>query len=304
MAHPAYERAREYGIEPAGVDILFCITGWFNGRGFEIHDRKTSIGRDHEPTLRQLCSSENMWSDTHESEFKRLRANGLFKKPDEDENAVYIAARTCNWLPTEKCFRLIKKVLYDVEGIYPTWTLEEHTGPPTFRDGSEHMTHRKGVLTARSAFGQLTRVSGLDLYPRYNSRQVLPDLVLFSHGSRLARVEVLSDHNKRDSWVSKWDAWRSPQADPTVWVFERREEAARFFNHLINKGKIELDGGRFRGELSNWSTDRINRRLQRSRTGHPAYESHDVVVTIPQLVGMSQTTAFELFDDFDIILTN
>jgi hypothetical protein len=301
MAHPAYERAREHGLTPASVQILICVSYWFNGYSFEIHNGKRNIGSDHEPTIRQLCSARNWWSEAHESEFKRLRANGFFKTPGEDENAVYIAARRCKWLPTEKCFRFIREILYDVEEMYPFWVLDEHTGPPTFRDGPEHMTHRKGVLASYWGFKQLNHVSSGDLYPRYDSRQVLPDLVLSSHGSRLARVEVLSDHNNRDSWISKWDAWRSRQDDPTVWVFERREEAARFFNHLINQGKIELDRGRFRGDLSNWSTDRINRRLQRSRKGSPAYASHDVVVTIPQLIGMSKFAAFELFDDFDII---
>jgi len=100
----------------------------------------------------------------------------------------------------------------------------------------------------------------------------------------------------------KFEQWRAEAAGPTIWVFENRKHVIRFWNHFIDQGLIETDGGRFGGKVNNWSPLRVNDRLRRSREGPPNYESHDVVWTIPGVLGGGRVDAFELLKDNNIIL--
>lgn len=288
-----FEKGQTYGLTPPEVRILFKVTAWFNGLTFKVHDRPYSIATEYEPTLRQLCgeSWEPDWDDAHD----RLTDRGLFKSEKRGENS-YIAGRRCQWAPTQNCLQIIEQIYTDQEKIYPEWVLDEHTRPPTFRDGSELMQHRKGVLAAKHLFGQLQRVTGVDTYPRVDLPQ-RPDLRLWRNGEQLARVEVLTNHRNTDTWEQKFEKWRVETAGPTVWLYENRENMVRFWNHLIDHGLIDLDGGRFGGRVSNWSPRRVNDRLRRSREGRPSYCSHDVVWTIPGVVSADPVDAFELFKD-------
>ncbi len=294
----SFDKAQTYGLGRNELVILFYVTAWFNGKSFPIHDRKTSIGSDFEPTLRQLCGDD--WKPEFDQAHERLIKRGFFKSEDRDEN-VYIAGRRCRWAPTETCMQVIEHIFSDEEQLYPAWALDEHTRPPTFRDGSELMEHRKGVLASKHLFGRLERVSGIDTYPRVNLPQ-RPDLRLWSHGNQLARVEVLTNHRNSDTWVRKFQKWRAKTAGPTIWIFENRENMVRFWNYLIDHQLIDLDGGRFGGRAKNWSPRRVNDRLRRSRNGRPNYGSHDVVWTIPGVVGADLVDAFELFKTNNIIL--
>lgn len=285
-----FEKAKTYGLERPEIVILFYVTAWFNGKTVRVHDHPVSIASAYEPTLRQLCSDD--WEPGFEKSHQRLIERGLFKSQDRDEN-IYIAGRRCRWSPTENCMQIIEHVFSDEERLYPDWILDEHTGPPTFRDGNELMLHRKGVLASKYLFGGLERVRGVDLYPRDHPQR--PDLRLFGNSEPLARVEVLTNHRNTDTWVNKFAKWRGEQAGPTVWIFENRENMVRFWNHLIDQGLIDLDGGRFGGRPKNWSPKRVNDRLRRSREGRPNYSSHDVVWTIPGVVGGDRVDAFELF---------
>ncbi|MUW13269.1 hypothetical protein GJ633_00360 [Halorubrum sp. CBA1125] len=288
-----FDKAQTYNLSRAEVIILFKVAAWFNGMTFEVHDHQCSISTDYEPTLRQLCGEH--WEPGFDEAHDRLIQRELFKSENRGEN-VYIAGRRCRWAPTENCMQIIEHIFSDQEKIYPDWVLDEHTRPPTFRDGSELLQHRKGVLASKHLFGGLERVSGVDVYPRINLPQ-RPDLRLFGHGEQLARVEVLSNHRNTDTWENKFTKWRSEKAGPTVWIFENRENMVRFWNHLISCGLIDLDGGRFGGRVKNWSPRRVNDRLRRSREGTPNYDSHDVVWTIPGVVGGGRIDAFELFKD-------
>jgi len=58
----------------------------------------------------------------------------------------------------------------------------------------------------------------------------------------------------------------------------------RFVNHFVRQKWIELDNGLFGGNPSNWSPERVNDRLRRSRNGRQEYHSHDVVTTILSLL--------------------
>lgn len=293
-----FEKAQTYGLEPADVYILSHVTAWFNGKKYRIHDRPISIATEYEPTLRQLCGDD--WKSSFDEAHERLIERGLFKSEKRDEN-VYVAGRRCRWAPTENCMQIIERIFSDQEQIYPAWVLDEHTRPPTFRDGSELLEHRKGVLASKHLFGSLERVHGVDTYPRINLPQ-RPDLRLWKHGDQLARVEVLTNHRNSDSWETKFEKWRLEEAGPTIWIYENRENMIRFWNHLINKGLIDLDGGRFGGRAKNWSPLRVNDRLRRSRKGPMDYESHDVVWTIPGVIGGDTVDAFELLRDNNIIL--
>lgn len=292
------EKAQTYGLEPSDVGILYYATAWFNGKTVSVHDRPVSIADAFEPSLRQLLGDD--WEPHFDQAHERLIKRGLFKTQSRDEN-VYIAGRRCQWAPTQDCMQIIEHIFSEVEKLHPSWVLDEHTRPPTFRDGSELLEHRKGVLASKRLFGGLERVSGVDTYPQIDIAQ-RPDLRLFGHGEQLARVEVLTNHRNTDTWEKKFSKWRSEQAGPTVWIYENRENMVRFWNYLITHGLIDLDGGRFGGRVKNWSPQRVNDRLRRSREGRPDYDSHDVVWTIPGVVDGSRFDAFELFRDYNIIL--
>jgi len=293
-----YDRAKTYGLNQTEVRILYKITAWFNGFTLRIHDSPRTIATDYEPTLEELCGDlwESGWGDAQ----ARLTDRGFFKDEDRGED-IYVAGRRCHWVPTKNCLKIIEQIFPNQEQVYPDWALDEHTRPPTFRDGSELMEHRKGVLAAKHLFGRLERVSGVDTYPRVNLPQ-RPDLRLWHHGDQLARVEVLTNHRNTETWREKFQNWRGQKAGPTIWVFENRENMVRFWNHLIDHEIINLDGGRFGGRVNNWSPQRVNDRLHRSRSGAPDYSSHDVVWTIAGIVGGDRVDAFELFDDYNIIL--
>ena len=288
-----FEKAKTYGLKRPEVLILYYVTGWFNGMTVTVHDRTISIATTYEPTLRQLCSDD--WEPSFDEAHERLIECGIFKSQSRGDN-TYIAGRRCRWAPTQDCMQIIEDIFSEEEQLFPSWVLDEHTRPPTFRDGSELLQHRKGVLASKHLFGSLERVTGVDTYPRIDIPQ-RPDLRLLSHGEQLARVEVLTNHRNTDTWEKKFETWRSEQAGPTVWIYENRENMVRFWNHLIDNGLIDLDGGRFGGRVKNWSPRRVNDRLRRSREGVPNYSSHDVVWTIPGVVGGDLVDAFELLKD-------
>lgn len=60
--------------------------------------------------------------------------------------------------PTERFFEVVKHLFADWEQLYPEWIPDEHTRPPMFRDDTELLEHRNGVLTAKELFGSLERV--------------------------------------------------------------------------------------------------------------------------------------------------
>jgi len=293
-----WERAKRYGLEKPAVVILFYVTVWFNDHTRVIHDRPARISTDYEPTLRQLCGDD--WQPGYDDVHERLIDRGLLKSDARDED-IRIAGRRCRWTPTDDAFEIIEYLFHDEEDIHPEWVLDEHPGPPTFRDGSELMEHRKGVMAAQHLFGSLERVVTTDTYPRVNLPQ-RPDIRLSGHGEQLARVEVLTDHNNTDSWETKFDAWKHPNAGATIWIFENRDHMISFWNHLLTQGLVELDGGRFGGRASNWSPRRVNDRLRRSREGPIPYKSHDISWTIPGVLEGSRVDAFEMLKRNNIIL--
>lgn len=292
------DRANRYGLKKPAVILLFYVTAWFNNKSIAVHDRTAMVATDYEPTLRQLCGDD--WKPAFDDVHDHLIDRGLFKSADRDED-VYVAGQRCRWVPTEDCLQIIEYIFKDEEQLYPDWILDEHPRPPTFRDGSELLEHRKGAMAAKHLFGNLERITSVDTYPRIDVPQ-RPDLRLSSHGDQLARVEVLTNHRNSDSWESKFETWSVKEAGPTIWLYENRENMVRFWNHLIDHDLLDLDGGRFGGRPQNWSPRRVNDRLRRSRTGRPNYTSHDAVWTIPGVATGDHVDAFELLKRNNIIL--
>lgn len=295
---PPLKRANRYSLEKPAVYILFHVAGWFNNMPVEVHDRTVRLATSYEPTLRQLLG--DTWQPHYDNVHEQLIERELFKSKDRGED-VYIAGRRCRWAPTENAMQIIENIFHDDDRLYPGWVLDEHSRPPTFRDGSELLEHRKGTIGAKHLFGGLERVVTTDTYPRIDVPQ-RPDLRLTGHGEQLARVETLTAHNNTDSWESKFNAWKHPKAGATIWLFENREHMVRFWNHFVTERTIELDGGRFGGRPSNWSPRRVNDRLRRSREGAMNYDSHDVSWTIPAVVEADRVDAFNLLKRNNIIL--
>lgn len=300
MSRDPREKAKRYGLEPPAVEILLCVTGWFSGRSFPFQNQQKRIGTDFEPTLRQLCSSLDLWGDQHPDVHKSLQDRGVFKSEDNGDN-IYCAGRRCKWLPTNNAMSIIEDIFADEKGVYAPWATDEHSNPPTYRDGSELMIHRKGVLAASKTFQQLEDFIHSDIYPVVNLPQ-RPDIRLYGRpAGALAQVEVLTSHNDRDAWESKFKAWGGDTVPPTVWVFENRIWMVRFVNHFVRQKWIELDNGLFGGNPSNWSPKRVNDRLRRSREGRQGYHSHDVVTTIPSLLEADPVQTHEFVEENNII---
>lgn len=283
MASNTGSLADKYSLRETETQILFCVAAWFSGFAFEIQERPYHIGRDPEPTLRQLCESNEMWGRQSERAHQAMIEGGLFKSPKRAES-TYLAGRRCKWLPTDEGLTLIEDLFEDHEPIYAPWATSEHTRPPTFRDGPELMEHRKGVMIAGESFNRLNDVTHNDYYPQGNLPQ-RPDLRIYGTAPEpLARIEVLTSHENSDTWENKFTAWQSKQAGPTIWLFENRRGMVRFWNHLVRHGFIQLDNGMFGGQAQNWSATRVNDRLQRSRDGRHAYASVDLCWTIPGML--------------------
>lgn len=283
MASDSRRLADKYSIRETEKQILFSTAAWFSGFSFEIQDRTYHIGRNPEPTLRQLCNGADMWSSQSERAHQAMIEGGLFKSAKRDES-TYIAGQRCNWLPTDECLRLTEELFQDHEPIYAPWATTEHTRPPTFRDGPELMEHRKGVMVAGESLKRLNGVTHNDYYPQGNLPQ-RPDLRIYGTDPEpLARVEVLTNHGNTDTWENKFTAWQAEQAGPTIWLFENRQGMIRFWNHLVRHGIIQLDNGMFGGQAQNWSPTRVNDRLQRSRNGRHDYSSVDLCWTIPGML--------------------
>ena len=295
---PPAEKAKKYGLTYTETNILFWVTVWFNGTTWKIHGSKAYIGSAYEPTLRVLCFKN--WEPDFDQAHEQLIERGLFKSERRDDN-IHVAGRRCRWLPTENCMQIIEDIFSDDEQLYPDWATEDHTRPPTFRDGSELLQHRKGVLASAYLFSQLERVTSLLRYPR-NKVPQRPDIYLYRNDEQLARVEVLGPHRNTDMWEDKFTQWRGRRAGPTIWIYPNRTTMTQFWNHLITQGLIGLDNGRFGGNPNNWSAKRVNARLQRSRKGPPDYTSHDVVWTLGGVVGGGRVDAFKLFKHNNIIL--
>lgn len=290
------------GLRRAHVRILHAVAGWFNGFRFDVHGGKRSVGTHHEPTLRQLCLAGNRWGDGYEQVHHSMIDRGLFKSEGRDEN-VYIAGRRCEWLPTKLCMRIIEQVFKYEDGLYPRWATQDHSRPPTFRDGSELMPHRKGVYVAAKAFGRYNAVDGLrvEFYPRVDVPQ-RPDLRVFGkQGPPLAKVEVLTNHGDRDTWETKFDAWSHPNDWTTFWLHENRTGMVQFWNHLVRHGFIELDGGIFTRPPNKWPPVRVNDRLKRSREGRQDYSSNDFSWTIPGLLHADVVDLHEWVKEYNIL---
>ena len=290
------EKAEAYSLSRGQVIILYRVAYWFAGNPLEYKSKHVSIGNSYEPSLQRLCG--NNWEAEFSEEHEALIERGLFKS---DEKELYIAGRQCRWLPTERSFDVIEHIFVDEEQIDPDWQ-HDHPRPPTVRDGSELMEHRKGTMAARHLFEQLERCSGAGVYPRVDLPH-RPDLRLWGHGDQLARVEVITGHNDRDSWKEKFIHWSSPKAGPTIWIFDSRATMVDFWNHMLRHTTLELDGGLFGGpNKNNWAPKRVNDRVRRTREGPFNYTSTDVSWTIGGLIEADRVDAFEFLDRNNIIL--
>ena len=300
----AYEKAQTYNLSREQVVILYRVAYWFNGHPLETASQHTYIGNAYEPTLRELCGGA--WEPEYEVAHQKLIDRGFFKTADGDDKEdkeIYVAGRRCRWLPTAKSFKVVEHIFSDETDLYPGWLLDEHSRPPTFRDGSELLEHRKGAMAARHLFKRCERCTGSDLYPRIDVAH-RSDLRLFGAGDLLARVEVLTNHNDRASWKKKFIHWSDPAAGPTIWIFANRETMVNFWNHMLRTTTLELDRGEFGGESKNWSARRVNDRVRRMRQSADYDVSVDASWTIGGLIEADRVDAFEFLNRNNIILNS
>lgn len=301
------QRAKLYDLEERHVDVLLTVTVWLNSFTFVSHGTKKRIGTHHEPPLRELGRLLFDWSKDHEEAHEWLVEHQYFKSLDRDESP-YCAGRLCHWLPTQRGMDVIEHVFSYYDDVWPSWVKEHHTGPPLFRDGPELMTHRKGVEVAHDSLSKMPWVNGIDRYPMR-----VDDVVADLHvgldivGEPIARVEVLTNHNKRETWVNKFNHWSDPADGWTLWLFENRETMVYFWNTLQGHGEeseqlIWLNNGLFGRRPQNWAAWKVNDRLQRSRnTAGCDYYSKDAVWTIPSLLEADAVDVHEWAKQYDIL---
>jgi hypothetical protein len=289
----ALEKAKQFGLPREQVIILYHITAWFNQRVFEIRGRKVSIATAHEPPLRQLCGDD--WDPSFDEHHEALIDRGLLKA-DTGGASIYVAGRRCRWLPTRDGMQVIEHLFSHRDDIYPNWVHDNHTRPPTFRDGEELMEHRKGTMAARFTFKQLEEyVTGASVYPQFSNSN-RPDLRLFNGGDLIAYTETQTDHNNSQSRVEKFAHWRKhSSAPPVIWVFANREVMVNFWNDLVTNGHVTLDGGRFTEPANNWSARRVNDRVRRSGLRQFSW-------TIAGVLNADAVDAFEFLKRNNIIL--
>jgi len=274
--------------------VSYLITGWFNGKIFQAGEGGIHIGKEEEPTLQELCDSVDLCEKERVDAHERMLNRGLLEKK-------YVAGQLCKWAPTQDFFRVVETIYSDAESLYPGWVdAQEHSGPPTYRDGNELLEHRKGAIALDYALGPIEQITYTELYPRLRIEE-RPDLWFYKHGSPCAWGEITGSHNNRQSWERKYEAWSNSEALPTMWIFPNRKTMVEFWNYLIREDYIELDNGMFTGEPNNWSPTRVNDRLQRSRTGRYDYNSHDCCWTIRGLIEADTIDVFTWLDDYDII---
>jgi hypothetical protein len=283
MAKNPYERAKEYGLEKPEVNSLIPVAFWFIGKRTGEYG---SVATNYEPELSVLVDC--VFSEAKYALVSHMQQRGLFKAGNH-----HIAGRLCNWAPTEEALQIMNDIFAGDDKFVPPWANDEHSGRPLCRDGGEHLHHRKGVLVAENYFDQLEQITRTRLYPNLG-QQVNPDLLLGNYGNYAARVEVITRHNGYDTWRNKFAFWDNIDDEPTVWVCESREHIVQMLNNLVKHELLELDGGRFGGEPSNWSQKRINNRLRRS--GHS-----DSVITIPSMLEGDIVRALGFVEDNNII---
>lgn len=294
----ALKKAKQFSLSREQVIILWKITQWFNRRVFEISGNRISIASSHEPSLPEFFGDD--WGPDYVEAHEQLVDRGLVKSAERDgEEALYVASRRCDWLPTQKAMRAIEHIFSHRDDVCPDWAPDDPDRPPTCRDGNELLEHRKGVMVAEHKFRQLPEhVTYAGIYPRLSTPH-RPDLRFYRYGDVLAYVEVQTGHNDLDRVARKFDAWRDV---PVIWVFDSRPTMIDAWNHLVRNDLIELDGGRFtspgatKDTKNNWPPRRVNDRLRRSREGDYVYGSIDGCWTI---AGILQADSVQLFNFLD-----
>lgn len=290
-----HDRAeRRYGLSREETALTYIVLNWFNGRTFGVGDRVISIGSAYEPELRQLVTSQDLpWTEGCEEAHDHLRQRGILIDG-------YLAGRRCDWIPTQDFFTVVENVFHDADGCYPTWVTEAHTGPPAYRDGgTELMLHRKGALALSKSLEHTEYITGTELFPRIGIAEA-PDIRAWTRDDTECWGEIIGDHNNRETWTRKFRAWEGNDI-AVMWIFANRKNMVQFWNHLIRHGVIDLDNGMFGSPANNWSAQRVNDRLQRSRNKRVNYGSHDACWTVGGLIegGLSESVSWIL--DYDIV---
>ena len=288
-------RARFYGLDHEQLAVLYLVARWYNSKSFHIGGEKRHIAQHQELPLRDMFDA---WdgkkyddcADAHE----RLLERGFLKEG-------WLCRRKIDWLPTEKALRAIRytfKGQVDEANLRPDWASEDDTGP-IFGDPNELLLHRKGVEAAGRRLQGVSWVRRVIWYPGLagsnesaDIKALLPDHVYDW------RVEVLTNTNNADHWVSKWDRFRREYTN-VFWIFEGRNTMCSFFNTLHDRGVYELDGGRFSKPYKNWSAQAVTRKLWRGRDPNdPNAEAGDLAHTITGVVEADMDTFTGWFDEY------
>jgi len=217
----------------AQLDCLYAIGLYYNGTQFYRDHEVICIGLQKPPSLQTLLDvDDERWESEYEPAVDALVEQGLLRGHDDAE---YLQRRPVNWAPTRNGRGVIGDLFGEVfADRYPERIFHYHSG--LVGDWDETLTHRFAVEVSRAFHGveSIYATASSDEDPTYLTRypgengQVRPDL---DHPDNSFAVEVITDHNDRESIASKYARFAG-QYDRIWWVFDTRETAARSLSYL------------------------------------------------------------------------
>ena len=232
------------------LDILYAAGRYYNGTPFYRDGQNHRLGQTQLPDIQTLLDApDDRWSETYADALDDLVDTGLLRGSDDPE---YIRGRPVKWTPTRSGRGAIGDLFFDeFSERYPDRVFHYHSG--LVGDWDESLTHREGVEIAYSFQSKAAEAKLQD-----DNSEVTPPLVRYpgEHGGGHARpdihslvpegeagwdfaVEVITDHNDRESLVSKYQ-WFTQRYDNVWWVFDKRKTAVRSLSYLHTSSETDV----------------------------------------------------------------
>lgn len=284
----------------AQLDCLYAIGLYYNGTEFYRDHETYRIGLQKPPSLQTLLGvDDDRWEAEYEPAVDSLVEQGLLRGHDDAE---YLLRRPVRWAPTRNGRGVIGDLFRkEFAERYPERVFHYHSG--LVGDWDETLTHRFAVALSHAYFGTRSIFASAhrDEDPTYLTRypgksgSVRPDL----HRQDTSKaVEVITDHNDRESIVSKYarfaDSYRT-----VCWVFDSRETAVRSLSYLHEHDAVDAELARAPySNPGNYSLNRIRDYLSRSHE-QDEYRCAGVtnVETIQSLADHLDSLSFEPASD-------
>jgi hypothetical protein len=275
-------------------NILLLIAYWMNGNTMLFGGEQRQIATHRERPLKEMLEGTgypnrddgthlkfNLRFSDHKYAHEQLIEKGFLREQ-------YVCRRKIDWVPTEQGLRAIHNHLKPwSEYLRPDWANDDDSGP-LFGDPNEGLLHRKGVEIlvrqcryrpwtddGRNRPGGYPTKEPVERYPNDEFGNPCHDLhvstVDYAPG---LGVEIITENNNYDYLLNKWERFSDKERN-TIWVFDGRETACKFFNKLDRENYIKLDRGQF-DHFDSWSAQAINNKIERSIQDPTSHRVHTI----------------------------